>query len=1092
MAHPSQRAPLGYSLLRWVAAGMVALGVTSACGDEALPGAASHGDGGPPPVCVDLDGDGFGSGCPDGSDCDDEDPNTTDECYRCNSPNEGCTCPTPGQTVDCGVKSSQVGDIVNCVMGTRTCNGGVWGACSADTMESKSTKAVGTTPGGCSNNPCDPYCKHFDNTTPPTLGTGTGTNPGGGIVLTPTGGSPTPPPSCGSTPQSATRIPLGMVLMVDRSGSMTSPASKWTNLKSALSTFVTSSGMDGSETGLDFFPPPASGDFSPSFTPLPGITGDQCNAANYNNPNLTVPIALLPGAGNAQRTALNNAVTRINSGGGTPMVSALNGALIASFNWANAVAGRKGIVVLVTDGLPTDCGNCGGKKGKSAKNEAACRVQEVANLAEAFYYGTPSVETFVVGIDDAAGSNNLKYLNAIARAGSGGTRNATVINGGSSATIVNALNAIRDVSLTCDFAVPAPPAGAVVDPASAVVSITSGATTTSIPKVNAPGLCGAGQGFYYDLTLNKIVLCPTSCTLAKGDLNASISITYSCLNACTGGSAQGTPGPLDLFMVLDRSGSMDTETDGVALWQAATGAIRNFVANKGNVGVGFGINFFPTANGCDKCRICTGGSLFGACLGWSDAPYPVCPDRPSASCPPSTAAAPYIYYSNENTGNSCTASTYATPTSIQGLNIATITTGGTSDPVVASVFQRLREVIPSGGTPTRPALEGSLSYVATHKASNPTRKHVAVLVTDGLPTGCTTNSVANVATVASTNYAAGIDTYVVGVGAEPCTTNADCSGGATCDTTRGVCQGGSALANLDTVALSGSGNKYKAFMVKLGQPEGFLDAMNTIRRLSTPCNFVIPAAPGGGSLDYANSQVIVTSRCPSSGACTLAASASATTLTQVANAAACGSGASFYYDNPAAPTQVIMCPQACGMVQQDPYGRLDVVYQCLQLYNNGTVNLEYDVSNVCPAGFYSYWGNWSWQTTTPTTTKVSFNVLTGQRNDSTGVITNLTATTPMRFTKTGLDSVAYPALGKPVCASLPNVCDAAVATNTQNGGQLVSSRGDAVVDRTFELNGLQRNYDYLRVDVNLYTSTDQKQTPILQNWDLEVTCKPGE
>ncbi len=51
---------------------------------------------------------------------------------------------------------------------------------------------------------------------------------------------------------------------------------------------------------------------------------------------------------------------------------------------------------------------------------------------------------------------------------------------------------------------------------------------------------------------------------------------------------------------------------------------------------------------------------------------------------------------------------------------------------------------------------------------------------------------------------------------------------------------------------------------------------------------------------------------------------------QVANQAACAGGDGYYYDNPAAPTRVLLCPNSCSTVQADQAGKLELELGCLQ------------------------------------------------------------------------------------------------------------------------------------------------------------------
>lgn len=51
----------------------------------------------------------------------------------CSVPNEGCTCNTPGEIVDCGKVMVRVDNYETCYEGSRLCGvSGVWGKCLAD------------------------------------------------------------------------------------------------------------------------------------------------------------------------------------------------------------------------------------------------------------------------------------------------------------------------------------------------------------------------------------------------------------------------------------------------------------------------------------------------------------------------------------------------------------------------------------------------------------------------------------------------------------------------------------------------------------------------------------------------------------------------------------------------------------------------------------------------------------------------------------------------------------------------------------------------------------------------------------------------
>jgi|GEM_PF-3014185 len=91
----------------------------------------------------------------------------------CATPNEGCPCPTDGDSVKCGELLSREGDTITCREGVRACADGKWGACVGDeTSEVLSpappapgaeTQGLASTSVDCMNK-CDPYCQKLADT----------------------------------------------------------------------------------------------------------------------------------------------------------------------------------------------------------------------------------------------------------------------------------------------------------------------------------------------------------------------------------------------------------------------------------------------------------------------------------------------------------------------------------------------------------------------------------------------------------------------------------------------------------------------------------------------------------------------------------------------------------------------------------------------------------------------------------------------------------------------------------------------------------------------------------------------------------------
>lgn len=195
---------------------------------------------------------------------------------------------------------------------------------------------------------------------------------------------------------------------------------------------------------------------------------------------------------------------------------------------------------------------------------------------------------------------------------------------------------------------------------------------------------------------------------------------------------------------------------------------------------------------------------------------------------------------------------------------------------------------PSGGTPTEPALEGALDYAQTIKAAG---KNVAVvLATDGAPNDCSSD-VPGVASIAATGAAAGIKTYVIGVGPN--------------------------TGNLDTIAASGGSTA--AIMIPTSDPTqvaaDLRTAVGTIAASLLGCTYALPAPPAGQTLDVNAVNVNYT---PGGGA-----------LATLKYSAGCTDPGGWHYDNPASPSQIVMCPTICDTVTKDTAGgQIGIIFGC--------------------------------------------------------------------------------------------------------------------------------------------------------------------
>ncbi|HKU43235.1 MAG TPA: hypothetical protein VJR89_33975, partial [Polyangiales bacterium] len=83
-------------------------------------------------LCTDEDGDGYGDGCEQGGDCNDNDPAIHQGCLSCVRPAEGCACENSTPPVSCYLDPSTDSEgTVMCREGTRYCRNGAWSGCES-------------------------------------------------------------------------------------------------------------------------------------------------------------------------------------------------------------------------------------------------------------------------------------------------------------------------------------------------------------------------------------------------------------------------------------------------------------------------------------------------------------------------------------------------------------------------------------------------------------------------------------------------------------------------------------------------------------------------------------------------------------------------------------------------------------------------------------------------------------------------------------------------------------------------------------------------------------------------------------------------
>jgi hypothetical protein len=315
-----------------------------------------------------------------------------------------------------------------------------------------------------------------------------------------------------------------MYILFDQSGSMDQNAggtSKWNAVKGALTTFVNSSGAVGMRVGIGYFPLTTTsgggtgggGGFCIPFVTCSGGGGgnESCNYLDYSTPD--VGIDLIPTVSPLIITSLNNH----GPGGNTPTYPALQGAYNYASLWASVNPDRKTIVVLATDGEPTQCG--------SNNNVNAISTQLVAPALA----GNPSLLTFVIGV-----GSNLTNLNQIAAAG--GTSTAFIIDTAGAdpgGQFLAAMQAIQGSALLgCEYGVPTAPGGAAADLTKVNVQFTPlNGSPTTLKKVTDEASCNPQTGgWHYDNNAapSKIQLCNSSCTAIQSFVGARVEVLLGC------------------------------------------------------------------------------------------------------------------------------------------------------------------------------------------------------------------------------------------------------------------------------------------------------------------------------------------------------------------------------------------------------------------------------------------------------------------------------------------------------------------------------------------------------------------------------------
>ena len=332
---------------------------------------------------------------------------------------------------------------------------------------------------------------------------------------------------CATGMAEATREPVYLLFVLDGSGSMNQD-NKWTAVVPALNSIFTqmkSAADTGVAAGLIVFSD--SNDSTMGSGPYPAMSD--------------VPVAFVDAT---HQTALAMRLSGMPQSG-TPTHAGLTGGYTELEGYqaqAPVQGGGKKVVVLITDGVPTD--DCLSLAGLTNYSTDACIVQAGQKLMEAAPKGP--IETFVIGVGNFSsnsffgiGGIDPTFLGTLAQAGGTGpakcnpaeTANTSdlcyfEVDPSKSQTAMQlqqqfetALNAIRGQVASCTYPLQTNNISQ-VDPMH--VNVTVGGVTI---------LQDASNGWTYDnpTSPTQIILHGSACANAKGNLTAKVSIVLGCL-----------------------------------------------------------------------------------------------------------------------------------------------------------------------------------------------------------------------------------------------------------------------------------------------------------------------------------------------------------------------------------------------------------------------------------------------------------------------------------------------------------------------------------------------------------------------------------
>jgi hypothetical protein len=183
-------------------------------------------------------------------------------------------------------------------------------------------------------------------------------------------------------------------------------------------------------------------------------------------------------------------------------------------------------------------------------------------------------------------------------------------------------------------------------------------------------------------------------------------------------------------------------------------------------------------------------------------------------------------------------------------------------------------------------------------------------------------------------------------------------------------------------------------------------------------------------------------------------SGSATTLPKQPASTGCGSG--WYFDDNATPTTITLCPSTCTTVQADTAAKVEVYLGCPALAQTTVFTQKYFAD--CPPATGPVWQYLAYDITRPGDSAVKFRA---------------------RVARTEQDLALATYRDIATAPSSPDVCP-------------LSGPAPCPADVYKALGIYDAKRPYLELEITVIPTSDNKQTPVVEDWQVTYSCPPNE